>query len=164
MQDLTRRQFVTAAAAAAACAGCPLFNGVADGAGTGAAATPVDVGPAEDLAEGITGRWAAGGGFFVVRRGDRVYAVSSTCTHKKVRLVPSGKAGDAALKCPRHGSAFNTEGRPTKAPARKPLPRYGVRLDDRGHVLVDRSTRFGEKDWGDRAAFVRVERPGRRDP
>ena len=165
MQDPTRRQFVTAAAVAAvACAGCPLFSGVADGAGTGAAATPVDVGPAAELAEGITSRWAAGGGFFVVRRGDRVYAVSSTCTHKKVRLVPSGKAGDAALKCPRHGSAFSAEGRPTKAPARKSLPRYGVRLDDRGHVLVDRSTRFGEKDWDDPAAFVRVERPDRREP
>ena len=164
MQDLTRRQFVTAAAAVtAACAGCPLFNGVADGAGTGAAATPVDIGPAADLADGITSRWA-GGGFFVVRRGDRVYAVSSTCTHKKVRLVPSGKAGDAALKCPRHGSVFNAEGRPTKAPARRPLSRYGVRLDERGHVLVDRSSRFGEKDWDDPASFVRVDRPDRREP
>ena len=149
----TRRQFVTASAAvAAACAGCPLLAGAAETASAGAA--PVDVGPLDDFAaDGVFDRWAAAG-FFVVRRGGRLFAVSSTCTHKKVRLVSSAKGGASAFKCPRHGSGFDANGHATKAPARKPLPRHGVRLDDRGHVLVDRAVRFSKNDWDDPAAFV----------
>ena len=117
----------------------------------------MEVGRPEDLKEGITDRWAAEG-FFVVRRGDRVFAVSSTCTHKKVRLVVGNKGGNAGagFKCPRHGSGFDAEGHATKAPARKPLPRYAVRLDDDGHLVVDRSRQFGERDWDDTDAVVRV--------
>ena len=151
---------MTLTAAAAACAGCPLFalgaGAAADNAGK-AAKAPVDVGRPEDLKEGITERWSADG-FFVVRRGDRVFAVSSTCTHKKVRLVVSGKGGDAnaSLKCPRHGSGFDAEGHVTKAPARKPLPRYAVQLNDDGHLVVDRSRQFGERDWDEAEASVRI--------
>jgi cytochrome b6-f complex iron-sulfur subunit len=162
MTNLTRRQFVTltAASAAAACAGSPLFSNVAHAAG--ASRDPVDVGPAADFKpDTITDRWATSHGFFVVRRGDRLFAVSSTCTHKKVRLVAAGKAvgkggGGGALKCPRHGSAFDADGHVTKSPARKPLPRFGVRLDDAGHLLVDPSKEFGEKDWDDESASVHL--------
>ena len=158
MSSLTRRDFVTASAAAA-CACCPLLGGVAQAAAAAAAREPIDVGPATDFEpDSISTRWATSGGFFIVRRGDRVFAVSSTCTHRKVRLVASG-GGDAPLKCPRHGSTFNAEGHVTKSPARKPLPRFAVRLNDAGHILVDRSTEFGEKDWDERAASVRVKAP-----
>ena len=152
-QDLTRREFVTLTAAAAACAGCPLFalgaGAAADNAGK-AAKAPVDVGRPEDLKEGITDRWSADG-FFVVRRGDRVFAVSSTCTHKKVKLVVNG----VALKCPRHGSAFDAEGRVTKPPARKPLPRYPVRVQN-GRVLVDLSKPLASKDLESPTAFIEL--------
>src|SRR3954464_2435564 len=106
MPNLTRRQFVTATAAVAACACCPLFNNLAEAAP--AAREPVDVGAATDFKPNtITDRWAASDGFFVVRRGDRLFAVSSTCTHKKVRLVAAGKEAGSSLKCPRHGSTFD---------------------------------------------------------
>jgi cytochrome b6-f complex iron-sulfur subunit len=158
---VSRRNFVSTAAAAA-CASCPLLAGVAHAAA--AAREPIDAGPAADFEpDTIATRWAAGGGFFVVRRGDRIFAVSSVCTHRKVRLVASG-GGDAPLKCPRHGSTFDADGHVTRSPARKPLPRFAVRLNDAGHLLVDRSTVFGEKDWDDPSAFVRVKREGKHEP
>ena len=47
--------------------------------------------------------------FFLVNRGGRLYAVSATCTHRRVALV--AKAG--LLKCPRHGSTFAADGKVT---------------------------------------------------
>ena len=156
MTEPTRRQFiaVTAAAAACACAGCPLMAAAAAPARKAAA---VDVGPLDDFSvDGVTDRWA-GTGFFVVRRGGRLYAVSSRCTHKNVALAVANGAGP--FKCPRHGSTFDAAGRVTKAPARKPLPRLGIRLDDAGHVIVDPAARFGESKWGDPSSFVQLIRP-----
>lgn len=150
MSDPTRRKFltVTAAAAACACAGCPLLA-AAPGARGG---SPVDVGPLDDFSrDGISDRWSDQG-FFIVRRGKRLYAISSTCTHKNVRLVSD--KNDAGFKCPRHGSHFDPAGHVTKSPARKPLPRFAVRLDGRRHVIVDRSRRFDEPDWDREGACV----------
>jgi cytochrome b6-f complex iron-sulfur subunit len=152
MSTVNRRQFVAAGVAACACATCPALRALAEAAAEKAA--PVDVGPLEDFkARGIHDPGGAGRRFFLVRRGGRLYAVSSTCTHKKVKLVAQGDT----LKCPRHGSAFTAEGRVTRSPARKPLPRYGIRLDDRGHVLVDTSVVFGADAWDDAACFVAVD-------
>ena len=159
MPDLTRRQMIslTAAAAACACAGCPLLA-------EAAAAKPVgkvDVGSLEDFAaDGVTDRWA-GAGFFVVRRGGRLYAVSSRCTHRNVGLVSAG--GNGGFKCPRHGSTFDAAGRVTKSPARKPLPRLGIRLTDAGRVIVDPGVRFGEAQWDDAASYVPLKRPAQND-
>ena len=142
------------AAAACACAGCPLLS--AAPAAPKRAGRPVDVGPLKDLAgDGVIDRWAAAHGFFLVRRRGRLHAVSSTCTHKKVALVAA--RGDAGFKCPRHGSIFDPGGRATKAPARKPLPRFGIRLNDAGRVVVDTGSSFAEKNWDDPAAFVRLD-------
>lgn len=137
---LTRRTFVTqAASAACACAACPLLAAAAHG-DVRSPAQEVDIGPLTDFTQdAVVGRWARSHGFFLVIRGGRVSAVSSTCTHRKVRLV-AGKGGDAAFKCPRHGSTFDTAGRVTKSPARKSLPRFGIRVNDAGRVLVDRSS------------------------
>jgi nitrite reductase/ring-hydroxylating ferredoxin subunit len=154
MTDPTRRSvLVIAAAAACACAGCPLLAPAAPAK----TSTPVDVGPLKDFThEGVTDQWAVSNGFFVVSRGGRVFAVSSQCTHKKVRLVPA--KGDDGFKCPRHGSTFDAAGHVTKSPARKPLPRFAIRLNDAGHVVVNPGSQFAEKEWNDPAAFVRTDK------
>ena len=150
MNNPSRRTFiVTAAAAACACAGCPLLASGSPARAVG----PVDAGPLEDFGkDGVTERWAGSDGFFVVRRGGKLYAVSSHCTHKKVRLVVA--KGDEGFKCPRHGSAFGADGHVIRSPARLALPRFAIRVKDNGHIVVDTAAQFGERDWGDPASFV----------
>jgi nitrite reductase/ring-hydroxylating ferredoxin subunit len=144
MAELDRRQFV-AGLAASACAACPALRALA------AIAGPVDVGPLEQFkAAGLYDPRASS--FFLVNRASRLYAVSSICTHKQVKLV----AKDGGFNCPRHGSTFASDGKVTKSPARKPLPRYGIHLDDRGHVIVDPSAVFGEGKWDDAGAFIAI--------
>jgi cytochrome b6-f complex iron-sulfur subunit len=150
MSDVNRRDFIVATAVAVgACVSCPLY-----GASAEAKKEPVDVGVVSDFPrDGIYDRWAAKRGFFVVRNAGRLYAVSATCTHKRYALV----SDDGAMKCPKHGSIFNTSGKATKAPARKPLPRFSIRLDERGRVIVDRSRELGEDRWDEPGSYVRVK-------
>ena len=147
MSGLNRRQFV----AACACATCPALRLLAEAAKENAGS--VDVGPLDDFkAKGIHGPLGTDRRFFLVTRGGRLYAVSATCTHKDVKLVVK----DGALRCPRHGSAFGADGRVTKAPARKPLPRYGIRLSDDGHVLVDTSAVYGKDAWAEPGCSIKL--------
>ena len=153
----TRRELLalTAAAAACACAGCPLLQATAS-AVPPPRVGPVDVGTPDDFPrDGIFDRWARDG-FFLVRRSGRLYALSSTCTHKKVRLV-AGKGGDG-FKCPRHGSHFDAAGNATKAPARKPLPRLAIGLDARGHVVVEPAARLDKRSEDRGAASLKLDR------
>ena len=150
-----RRRFVAGGLAACACAGCPALRALAEAAagGGGGGGSPVDVGPVEDFkGDGIYAPRAAGGRFFVVRRGGRLYALSSTCTHRQVRVVSK----DGGFKCPRHGSTFSADGKVTKSPARKALPRHAIELDANRHVVVDSSVSFGPDAWDDARAFVAV--------
>ena len=157
MGEPTRRTvLLTAAAAACACAGCPLLASAAARSGG-----TVDIGPLDDFARpGVADRWAASDGFFVVSRAGRVYAVASHCTHKKVALVVAN--GDDGFKCPRHGSTFAADGSVVKAPARKALPRFGIRVNGAGRLVVDPQKKFGKKDWdapGSYVAAARRDRP-----
>ena len=148
MNTLHRRQFVMAGMAACACAACPALRALA-----AATAPPVDVGPIGDFgARGIHDPLGPGRRFFLVNRGGRLYAVSATCTHKAVKLVAKG----GSFRCPRHGSTFAADGKVTKSPAKRALSRYGIRLDENRHVVVDSSLVFGEDRWDDAAAFVEL--------
>jgi Rieske Fe-S protein len=148
--EMDRRQFV-AGVAGCAWAACPAFQALAELADR---AQPVDVGPAHDFkAAGIHDPLGPGRAFFLVNRGGRLYAVSSTCTHKAVMLVAKG----GGFKCPRHGSTFAADGNVTKSPAHRALPRYAIRVDENGHVVVDPSRAFTKAGWDDPAAFVAVD-------
>jgi nitrite reductase/ring-hydroxylating ferredoxin subunit len=151
MPDLSRRQFV-AACACAACATCPALRALAEA--EAAKAGPINVGPLADFRErGIHDPSGPGRRFFLVNRGGRLYAVSSTCTHKRVGLV----AKNGAFRCPRHGSVFGADGNVTKAPARKPLPRYAIHVDEHARLIVDPSAVFEKGAWDDPASFVRLD-------
>lgn len=151
MAELNRRDFMVAAAATlGACASCPLL---AAAAAARAKKEPVDVGALGDFSRnGIYDRWAKEHSFFVLRRSGRLYAVSATCTHKRFALVED----DGQMKCPKHGSIFNLSGKPTKAPARKALPRYGIRLGEQGRVIVDPSKEFTEKQWNAPGSYIAI--------
>ena len=150
MAELNRRDFIVATAASfGACVSCPL-HGAAEQAKK---KEPVDVGGVADFPkDAVYDRWAKEHSFFVVRKSGRLYAVSATCTHKRFALV----LDDGQMKCPKHGSIFSNSGKPTKAPAKKSLPRFGIRLDARRHVIVDPAREFGEKQWNDAGSYVAV--------
>jgi nitrite reductase/ring-hydroxylating ferredoxin subunit len=158
MSSPNRRELLGAAAAlaACACAACPLASLSAAAAAEAASGT-VDAGPVRGFGrEGVYADRAepAAGGFLVVRRGGRLYAVTSTCSHKRFTLAVK----DGQIVCPKHGSRFTADGVPTKAPARKPLVRFGVSVNADGRLIVDRSHRFEKGDWDRPGSFIAVGR------
>jgi Rieske Fe-S protein len=93
----------------------------------------VNIGVAKNyVADGVYTRYR-NAGFFVVRQGEKLFAVSSYCTHRKCKL--SAEA-DRSFYCPCHGSTFNPKGQVTKGPARLDLPIYSVTPNEHGELLV----------------------------
>ncbi len=90
---------------------------------------------------GLVGSYAVDGvyggfrdrGFFIIRRGDKLFALSSTCTHKKCRIRTER---DHSFYCPCHGSTFDPTGHVTKGPARRDLPIFGTSVNASGQLLV----------------------------
>jgi len=69
----------------------------------------------------------------VVREGNKVAAISTTCTHLGC-IVGLSETGFA---CPCHGSRFDQDGVVTGGPAPKPLPWYKISLKPNGDLEID---------------------------
>lgn len=70
---------------------------------------------------------------FLVRSGDAVTALSSTCTHLGCRV--SWNAESQELRCPCHGGVFDRAGTVKAGPPPEPLARFETRIED-GRVMV----------------------------
>jgi len=128
---MTRREFLVLTAAA--CAGCTAVNnGTKPSGGTGETRN-LDAGPA--------GRYAADGlynefrdqGFFVIRKGGQLIALSSYCTHRRCKLTAEP---DRSFYCECHGSTFDPGGKVTEGPATRNLPVLSSFTDGQGHLIV----------------------------
>jgi len=155
MSELTRRHFIAlvTCAGAAVCCGATdvLADEKADTSLDGAAPTTLDAGPITGYkTDGITDTFARSHRAFIIREAGRIYAASSVCTHKKQRL----RLKDGVISCPSHGSKFSEHGTVIKGPAKYSLPRYAVSTNADGHLVVDLTTTFEEKQWDDKGAFV----------
>jgi Rieske Fe-S protein len=129
---LKRRDFLLLGAAAAACAGCQGMGGSGPGPHTGAVQT-IDAGPALSYAaDGVYSNFRALG-FFIVRRGEKLEVLSSTCTHRRCKLNVDS---DNSFYCHCHGSTFDPDGRVTDGPATRNLPVFRTLTDASGHLLV----------------------------
>src|SRR5207248_6039560 len=129
---MNRREFVAGTAAACAfCFACPENVLAATAKG------PVDAGEGSGFAkERVYDALSQSQGFFLISSKGKLYATSSTCTHKENQvLIDSENAKQ--LKCEKHGSLFNMEGKVIKPPAKRSLPRYGIKVDAKKHVIVD---------------------------
>jgi len=74
------------------------------------------------------------------RVGDEVYAIGDRCSHAEASLS-EGFLSDREVECPRHGSEFSLEtGEALSLPATKPVPTYGVEVENGVVYLV-----MGEK-------------------
>ena len=72
----------------------------------------------------------------IVRDGNRVAAISTTCTHLGCIVGIS----DTGFACPCHGSRYDQDGNVTGGPAPKPLPWYQVSLAPNGELEVDKNS------------------------
>jgi Rieske Fe-S protein len=146
VNDSSRRAFLNGAGALGACLLCSCAGNLADQSRVNVAGAPVEIGaPARFTREGIYSDWAQQG-FFVVRAGKALYALSAICTHKHYALDEH----EGKIVCDHHGSIFERDGTVTKGPARLALPRMGIGLLE-GNVVVDPTRRL---DAGDPAASL----------
>ena len=116
-----------------------------------------DAGPVAGYAkDGVTDKWSVSNHFLVVRDGNKLYALSSVCSHKAAILKLDAKN---IIHCPKHNSLYDNKGVPTKGPATKsgPLTRFAVAIDAKGHLIVDNTDRFTEDDWAKKGAFVAIK-------
>jgi cytochrome b6-f complex iron-sulfur subunit len=72
----------------------------------------------------------------VVREGNKLAAISTTCTHLGCIIGLS----DTGFACPCHGSRFDQDGNVTGGPAPRPLPWYKVSLAPNGEIEVDKDS------------------------
>ena len=127
---MNRRHFLLFLSTSMAATGCESVGG-----GKSPAILPatVNIGSSSNYtADGIYLRYR-NAGFFIVRQGDKLFALSSYCTHRKCRLTSEP---DRSFYCPCHGSTFDPEGHVTKGPARVDLPIFPIASNDRGELIV----------------------------
>ena len=91
------------------------------------------VGPVAGLAEGrLERRDVAGQPIALFRRGTRVHALSSVCTHLAAPLDEGDvvvEDGETCVSCPWHGRVFSLEtGEVVHGPATVPQPRFETRV------------------------------------
>src|ERR1700752_1373489 len=72
-------------------------------------------------------------GFFIVRQGGKLFALSATCTPKKSKLDAEP---DHPFSCPCHGSTFDPIGHVTQGPAKRDLPAFATSVEGSGQLLV----------------------------
>ncbi len=127
---MNRRRFL-ALSAVVVSAGCNTVEN--SGSPVSHSEQVINAGPAADYAaDGVYGRFRDAG-FFVVRKGENLFALSAFCTHRKCKLIAES---DRSFYCKCHGSTFDPAGRVTEGPARRDLPVLPSSVDERGLLQV----------------------------
>ena len=95
-------------------------------------------------------------GVWLVRDDEKIYALSTVCTH--LGCTPNWHANEAKFKCPCHGSGFYTTGINFEGPAPRPLERFKIGLTDDGEIVVDKTQKFQQEkgEWNDPDSFITV--------
>ena len=127
--NMNRREFLILTAALAA--GCHSM----DDAGLAATGRErvVNAGPADNYAADGVYPAFLNQGFFIVRRGGKLSALSAICTHRKCKIDAES---DRSFHCPCHGSTFDPNGHVTRGPARRDLPVFATSVNENGQLLV----------------------------
>ncbi len=95
-------------------------------------------------------------GVWVVRDEEKIYAVSTVCTH--LGCTPNWMPAENKYKCPCHGSGFYRTGIHFEGPAPRPLERFKIALSDEGDIIVDKTKKFQQEkgEWTDPDSFILV--------
>jgi Rieske Fe-S protein len=125
--NLTRREFLLLTAGMAA--GCKAV----DGNSIASQERTVNAGPAGNYsADGVYSHFRDQG-FFIIRRGEKLSALSAICTHRKCKLSAEP---DRSFYCKCHGSTFDPAGHVTEGPARLDLPSLPAFTNEQGQLIV----------------------------
>ena len=122
---MNRKQFLLLSAAI--CTGCQ-----SSPQDSGRGQHVVDAGPVENYAADGVYETFRSQGFFIIRKGGKLSAIASICTHRRCKLDAEP---DHSFHCPCHGSNFTPEGHVTKGPARRDLPVFAT-TQANGRLLV----------------------------
>lgn len=128
---LNRRQFLILAATAVIAARQAL--GASSRLSSASGERLVNAGPVHNYA--ADGQYAAflDQGFFIIRKGPDLFAISSECTHRQCKL----KVGSQhSFYCPCHGSTFDSNGKVIEGPAKRDLPILPSFTNESGQLLV----------------------------
>src|SRR5271165_552715 len=98
---MNRRHFLALTAAAAVGAGCRAVEN--NGSPQGGKARTINAGPVGDYAADGVYSGFRDLGFFIIRKGDKLVALSAFCTHRKCKLTSEP---DHSFYCQCHGSTF----------------------------------------------------------
>ena len=112
--------------------------------------------PSEYAAGEVSERWKNKFGVWIVRDTEKMYALSTVCTH--LGCTPNWLANDDKFKCPCHGSGFYKTGINFEGPAPRPLERFRIYLADDGMIVVDKTKKFQQEkgEWNDAESFLVV--------
>src|ERR1700754_4447072 len=122
---MNRRHFLLLAAAASAAANPKSVSGRG-------AEQLIDAGPLSNYTSDGLYESFHDLGFYVIRQGDKLVALSSYCTHRKCKLKAER---DHSFYCKCHGSTFDPGGKVTQGPATRDLPALQT-VTDKGHLVV----------------------------
>lgn len=125
---LTRRNFIVLTATFAA--GCSSESSHAPAAVT---TRVVNAGPLTRYASDGVYTNFRDQGFFIIRNGPVLTALSAICTHRKCKL---NAEPNQTFTCPCHGSKFDANGYVTSGPARRDLSPLATLVSERGELLV----------------------------
>jgi len=127
---ISRRQFLLLTTGLAT--GCQAVNDA--GTPSTRASRMINAGPASKYtAEGVYSNFR-NEGFFIIRRGEKLFALSAICTHRKCKLTAEP---DCSFYCKCHGSTFDAVGHVTEGPARRDLPTLPTFTNEQGQLVVN---------------------------
>jgi nitrite reductase/ring-hydroxylating ferredoxin subunit len=114
----------------------------------------IDAGPITDYAkDGAYDKLSDSKKIIIVREGSKIYALTAICTHKMGTVKLKG----GQLVCSKHNSHFDNEGKPHSGPAKAALFHLGISQSADGHIMVDKTKTFGEKQWEEAGASLSVK-------
>ncbi len=128
---MNRRHFLVVLGSAAAATVVPESTWAADGPSDGFEV--IDIGSLDQFEQDKVYDDHRDQGFFIIRRANEVFALSSICTHKGCKVRAQD---DQSFLCKCHKSVFNPNGKVLNGPATADLPRLKVKLSAERHVLV----------------------------
>lgn len=158
--SLNRRDFVAATGIATAAVATGMLSTCACESAEAQTTQPstqpgnlIDVGDKSTFsADGPTMTWAKSKHIIPMHQDGKLYVMSSRCTHRRCILTNDKTKNDLLCRC--HHSEFKYDGTVIDGPAKLPLIRYGVALDDGGHVQVNMHKQFMQDQWDDPASFI----------
>lgn len=102
----------------------------------------------------VSERFKSSQSVWLVRDAEKIYALSTVCTH--LGCTPNWLGNEAKFKCPCHGSGFYKTGINFEGPAPRPLERFKITLSDDGELIIDKTKKFQQEkgEWSDPESYV----------